>query len=88
MRSLLIGVMAFILAAWWPIFGLLVFAKLIVIGILIAAAYFALGEFNHHELSMARSIFPWPMAVPGLRRIRVMLSAAKHLGTGPEQRKP
>jgi O-antigen/teichoic acid export membrane protein len=62
-RSIIIAVMAYLLAAWWPVFGLFVFAKLIAIGILIGAAYFVLGEFNHHELSLARSMLPWPVVV-------------------------
>jgi hypothetical protein len=57
--------MAYGLAVWWPIGGLLVFAKLLAIGVLILIAYVLLGEVNRYEFSLAWSILPWPVATAG-----------------------
>jgi O-antigen/teichoic acid export membrane protein len=57
-RSLLISVGAYALAAGWPVPGFLFLAlKLFAIALIILLGFFALGEFNAAELSAVRAIF-------------------------------
>jgi O-antigen/teichoic acid export membrane protein len=55
LRSVVIGGAAFALAALWPTPGLLVFAKLAVIGGLCVLLFRALGELNAEELAKTRA---------------------------------
>ncbi len=40
----------------WPVSGVLILAKLMVVGVLFVLAYPALGEFSEEEVALARSL--------------------------------
>lgn len=57
-RSLLISVIAYVLAAGWPVTGVLFLVlKLSAIGLMVLLGFFALGEFSTAELGAARAMF-------------------------------
>ncbi len=56
LRSLLIGLVAGAGSAWWQTAGVLVFAKLVVLGVLSLFFYWRLREFRESEVSFARAL--------------------------------
>ena len=55
-RSLLVSVMAYMLAVAWLASGFVVIIKLAFMGLIIAAAYLVLREFSDGELALARAV--------------------------------
>jgi O-antigen/teichoic acid export membrane protein len=54
-RSVLVSVLAYVLAVLWPAAGLFVLLKLAVIGVVIVLAYLVFREFSADEIALARS---------------------------------
>lgn len=54
-RSLAIGLVVGTVSLWWPTPGLLVFAKLVLLGVISLLGYWGIGEFRHGEISAVRS---------------------------------
>jgi len=55
-RSLLVSVVAYLLAVGWLASGFIVIVKLAFIGLAIAGAYLVLREFTDGELALARAV--------------------------------
>jgi O-antigen/teichoic acid export membrane protein len=62
LRSILICVLAYALAALWPTAGFLLLLKLPVIILVILFAFVLLGEFSNDEIALARSLLRWQTA--------------------------
>lgn len=58
-RSVLVSVLVYALAAFWPVSGLLTLAKLVLLGVLMVLTFLALGEFSADEIALARSFLGW-----------------------------
>lgn len=54
-RSLAIGLVVGAVSLWWPTPGLLVFAKLMLLGVISLLGYWWIGEFRSREISAVRS---------------------------------
>jgi O-antigen/teichoic acid export membrane protein len=64
-RSTLICCLAYALAYLWPTSGIFIFAKLLLIGLVIIIAFLVMGEFKSRELAKARDLLRLRI---GLRR--------------------
>jgi O-antigen/teichoic acid export membrane protein/ubiquinone/menaquinone biosynthesis C-methylase UbiE len=62
-RSVVLCVVAYALAAWWPAGGLLLVVKLAAVSMLALVGFLALGEFSQREITLA-----W-LLVPGLKSV-------------------
>jgi O-antigen/teichoic acid export membrane protein len=56
-RSVMIGVVVGMASMWWQAAGLLVFAKLIALGIMSVLAYWGFREFRRGEMAVVRAYF-------------------------------
>jgi len=54
-RSLAIGLVVGTVSLWWPTPGLLVFVKLVLLGVISLLGYWWIGEFRSREISAVRS---------------------------------
>lgn len=54
-RSLAVGLVVGTVSLWWPTPGVLVFAKLVLLGIISVVGYWWIGEFRHREIAAVRS---------------------------------
>lgn len=54
-RSLAIGLVVGMISLWWPTSGVLVFPKLVLLGILSVLGYWWIGEFRPGEIAAVRS---------------------------------
>ncbi len=54
-RSLAIGLVVGTVSLWWPISGVLVFPKLVLLGIISVLGYWWIGEFRPGEIAAVRS---------------------------------
>jgi len=59
-RGILISGAAYMITAFWPTPGFLLFIKLPLIGLLVLFAYVLLGEIKTGELAVFRSLIHWP----------------------------
>ena len=59
LRSVLVCLLAYALAALWPTAGFLLLLKLPAIILLISFAFVLLGEFSDDEIALARSMLRW-----------------------------
>jgi hypothetical protein len=55
-RSFVVAVFVFVFSIVWPVSGVLILTKLLVVGVLIVLAYLALGEFSAEEMALGRSL--------------------------------
>lgn len=56
LRSLMIGLVVGTVSLWWPTPGMLVFPKLVVLGIISTLGYWWIGEFRPGEIAAVRSL--------------------------------
>ncbi len=56
LRSLVVGLVVGAISLFWPTPGLLVFAKLIVLGMISLLGYWWIGEFRQGEIAVVRSL--------------------------------
>jgi hypothetical protein len=54
-RSFLVALVVGAIASYWPTSGMLVFAKLIALGMISLGGYWLIGEFRDSEVALARS---------------------------------
>ncbi|MFH1784674.1 MAG: polysaccharide biosynthesis C-terminal domain-containing protein, partial [bacterium] len=63
LRSTFCTTLALALAILWPVSGVMVILKLVVIILVILVTFFLLGEFSSSEIALVRSMIRWRMGL-------------------------